>query len=247
MPTLFGHSRSSAQFDHTLIAPDSHVPAALQGWQATQGVMLASPRFHANFLEFFAHMAPGAHADAAPAGVARFIYVQSGSVRIGLPAGQSALAAGAYAYLPAGMTHEIDTSVGATLVVIEKRYQPHAAQTPAFFSGRVEDVPFAALGTDGGLHVQVLLPAGMEIDMQVNVMNFEPGAALGLVECHVMEHGLLMLDGQGIYRLGNHWYPVQAGDFIYMAPYCPQWFGALGQTPSRYLIYKDWNRNEPHA
>ena len=44
-----------------------------------------------------------------------------------------------------------------------------------------------------------------------------------------MEHGLLMLEGGGIYRLGDHWYPVTAGDFIWMAPFCPQWFGALGK------------------
>ncbi len=64
-----------------------------------------------------------------------------------------------------------------------------------------------------------------------------------MVESHVMEHGLLMLSGGGIYRLGEHWYPVKAGDFIWMAPYCPQWFGALGKTAARYLIYKDWNRH----
>jgi len=57
-----------------------------------------------------------------------------------------------------------------------------------------------------------------------------------------MEHGLLMLAGGGIYRLGDHWYSVTAGDFIWMAPYCPQWFGAIGKTPAKYLIYKDWNR-----
>ena len=57
-----------------------------------------------------------------------------------------------------------------------------------------------------------------------------------------MEHGLLMLEGGGIYRLGDDWYPVQAGDVIWMAPYCPQWFGALGKPPAKYLIYKDWNR-----
>jgi (S)-ureidoglycine aminohydrolase len=27
-----------------------------------------------------------------------------------------------------------------------------------------------------------------------------------------------------------------------MAPYLPQWFGALGKTPAKYLLYKDWNR-----
>ncbi len=64
-----------------------------------------------------------------------------------------------------------------------------------------------------------------------------------MVEIHVMEHGLMILEGGGIYRLGDHWYPVQEGDFIWMAQYCPQWFGALGKVPSKYLIYKDWNRH----
>jgi len=73
-------------------------------------------------------------------------------------------------------------------------------------------------------------------------MTFQPGASLPRVEAHVMEHGLLMLAGGGIYRLGDRWYPVMAGDFIWMAPYCPQWFGAIGKTPAKYLIYKDWNR-----
>ena len=74
-------------------------------------------------------------------------------------------------------------------------------------------------------------------------MTYQPGAILPMVESHVMEHGLLMLEGQGIYRLGDRWYPVVAGDFIWMAPYCLQWFGALGKVPAKYLIYKPWNRH----
>ena len=34
-------------------------------------------------------------------------------------------------------------------------------------------------------------------------MTYDPGAALSMVEIHVMEHGLLMLEGGGIYRLGD--------------------------------------------
>jgi (S)-ureidoglycine aminohydrolase len=64
-----------------------------------------------------------------------------------------------------------------------------------------------------------------------------------MVEMHIMEHGLLMIEGGGIYRLGDSWYPVTAGDFIWMAPWCPQWFGAIGKAPAKYLIYKDWNRH----
>ena len=38
------------------------------------------------------------------------------------------------------------------------------------------------------------------------------------------------------------WYPVQAGDAIWMAPFVPQWFGALGKKRSRYILYKDTYR-----
>ncbi|RVW50847.1 (S)-ureidoglycine aminohydrolase [Vitis vinifera] len=38
-------------------------------------------------------------------------------------------------------------------------------------------------------------------------------------------------------------YPIQAGDAIWMAPFVPQWYAALGKTRSRYLLYKDVNRN----
>ena len=80
-------------------------------------------------------------------------------------------------------------------------------------------------------------------DMALNVFTYDPGATLPQVEIHVMEHGLVMLDGMGVYRLGDSWYPVEEGDVIWMASYCPQWFVAMGKTPARYLYYKDINRN----
>jgi len=60
---------------------------------------------------------------------------------------------------------------------------------------------------------------------------------------HYNQHGLLLLTGMGVYRLGDDYFPVTAGDAIYMAPFVPQWFGALGKGISRYIIYKDANRN----
>jgi len=90
--------------------------------------------------------------------------------------------------------------------------------------------------------VRPLLPGDFAFDFAVNTMTYEAGAALGQVEIHVMEHGLVMLEGGGTYRLGDSGYGVRAGDFIWMAPYCPQWFVAEGDGPAKYLIYKDWNR-----
>jgi len=128
--------------------------------------------------------------------------------------------------------------------VIEKAYQPLGSSKPPQVIVSSEDaVASHPLGDDPSLQVKCLLPDEPSFDFAVNTMTYQPGAALSIVEMHVMEHGLIMLEGGGIYRLGDSWYPVTAGDFIWMAPWCPQWFGAIGKVPAKYLIYKDWNRH----
>src|SRR6185369_16869840 len=114
---------------------------------------------------------------------------------------------------------------------------------PGFLIGDEARIAAAPLMDDDALQVRMLLPADAAFDLAVNTMTFQPGASLPMVESHFMEHGLLILDGGGVYRLGDRWYPVSAGDFIWMAPYCRQWFGAIGKVPARYLVYKDWNRH----
>jgi (S)-ureidoglycine aminohydrolase len=130
--------------------------------------------------------------------------------------------------------------------VIEKLYEPPdttGTAAAAVNIGNEVDVVSTALMGDETVRVRALMLDGPEYDFAVNTMTYDPGASLSMVEVHVMEHGLLMLEGGGIYRLGDSWYPVEAGDFIWMAPYCPQWFGALGKRPAKYLIYKDWRRH----
>ena len=152
------------------------------------------------------------------------------------------LVPGSYAYLPAGQGRVV-CYAAARAVVIEKPYQALAGvDAPALLTGAEESAPAEALNGDPWLMVRKLLPDNPAFDFAVNTMEYAPGASLPMVEIHVMEHGLLMLAGGGIYRLDDRWYPVAAGDFIWMGPYCPQWFGALGKSPAKYLIYKDWNR-----
>ena len=161
----------------------------------------------------------------------------------------------ASASAPSQYEHRLDASTAARVVIVEKRFEPltqeHAKalaiegenERPWFLTGREQDVAATALNGDEDLQVRSLLPNSPAFDFACNTMQYAPGAALGQVEIHCMEHGLLMLEGGGIYRLGDSWYPVQAGDFIWMGPYCPQWFGAIGKRPAKYLIYKDWNRH----
>jgi (S)-ureidoglycine aminohydrolase len=170
-----------------------------------------------------------------PATMQRFLFVLAGEVNVG---GET-LGPNGYAYNSGAVT----STSAARVTVIEKPYQPlPGIVAPSAFSGYESSIPGQPLGGDPDIEVRLLMPADSAFDFAVNTMTFRPGAALSMVEVHVMEHGLLFLEGGGIYRLGNDWDPVKQGDFIYMAPYCPQWFGALGKTDAKYLIYKDWNR-----
>jgi (S)-ureidoglycine aminohydrolase len=129
------------------------------------------------------------------------------------------------------------------LVVFQKPFQSlPSVKPPGIVVGHERDVkgnPF--LGNEDAL-LQTLLPDELRFDMAVNLFTYQPGATLPFVETHIMEHGLLMLSGQGVYRLDTDYHPVKAGDVIWMASYCPQWFVAMGKSPASYLYYKDVNR-----
>ncbi len=242
---LFGTTRSRVARDHALICPDNHVRSPLPGWAKTACVILIAPPMGARFTHYLAVMEPGATAAPPPAGVERVVYVLDGAVTV-TPPGQpsTTLGAGGFAFLPAGSKHTIDAPAAARLNVFDKRFTPRLevpATKPIIGHERdVEGVPFMG---DPDARLQVLLPDEPAYDLAVNVFRFHPGAALPLVEIHVMEHGLLMLEGQGVYRLGDDWYPVKAGDVIWMRSFCPQWFVAMGKGPAAYLYYKDVNRD----
>jgi len=240
-----GHTRSDRQPTHLLQTPDTFVGIPLPGFVSVTVIVHAAPALGAAFTQYTAEFEPGG--SLGPAHGQRFLYVLEGAVSVALDGQTRQLGRGEYAHVPANQQHTVEAPAKSRVAVIEKPAisLPSDAPAPACF-GREHDVEPQPLGGDTALEVKQLLPTVPGLDYAVNTMTYQPGAALAMVEIHVMEHGLLMLEGGGIYRLGNFWYPVQAGDFIWMAPYCPQWFGALGKTAAKYLIYKDWNRH-PHA
>ncbi len=201
-------------------------------------IVHVSPAAGAKFTQYTAEFEPGGSLGSTPGptAVQRFVYVIEG--RLG------ELGPGQFVYIPAGTPVPIRAETRSRAVVIEKPYQPlEGVAAPETFTGDESAIASKAFLHDPDLHMRMLIPDDPRFDFAVNTMTFQPGASLPMVEVHVMEHGLLMLAGAGIYRLGDDWYPVTAGDFIWMAPYCPQWFGALGKTPAKYLLYKDWNRS----
>ncbi|MGB6942317.1 MAG: (S)-ureidoglycine aminohydrolase [Bryobacteraceae bacterium] len=232
-----GQTRSAHRADHLLQTPDTFVRAPLPGMQKATAIVHTAPAAGAGFTQYTVEFEAGGLI--APASAQRFLYVLEGDVSFD----GAVLSPGDYAYTPAERAATVSAKTAARAAIIEKVYQPlPGISAPGCFTGREIDVPATPLMGDDALQVRALVPDNPAFDFAVNTMTYLPGAALPMVEIHIMEHGLLMLAGGGIYRLGDHWYPVAEGDFIWMAPYCPQWFGALGKTPAKYLIYKDWNR-----
>jgi (S)-ureidoglycine aminohydrolase len=250
-----GSTRSRMAPHYSLITPDTFVPSPLIGWTNTRGIVQISPRMGSSgggphFLQYEAWLDTTSIGHAPSSNIQRFLFVLEGSLLLTIGGSKQPLSTGGYAYFPAGASHELTTPDTARILVIEKTYVPllgNAAPTVPIIAHEKE-VPSATFLGDEFLQLQLLLPDLPAMDMAVNIFTYTPGGTLPQVEIHVMEHGLLMLQGTGVYRLGNDWHPVQAGDVIWMAPYCEQWFcatagpGAL-RVPARYIYYKDINRH----
>jgi len=242
--SLTGFTRTHVAPDHALLTPDSFVRAPLPGWSQTACIVHISPELGARFKMYTAELQPGSSGEMSLLDIQRFAYLLEGSAQLEVGGVVHHLRPHSFAYLPANTPHRFSAQAPSRMVVFDKPYQALAgAEPPQVVLGFEPEVPSNPLMGDEALQVRLLLPDHHSFDMAVNTMTFAPGAHLPFVETHVMEHGLLFLQGGGVYRLGEHWYTVQAGDVIWMASYCPQWFGALGKTQSKYLIYKDINRH----
>ncbi|CAL5086589.1 unnamed protein product [Urochloa decumbens] len=240
---LPGFTRSVVKRDHALITPESHVFGPLPDWINTLGAYLISPSIGAHFTMYLANMQDGSKSALPPKDVERLVFVLQGSISLSVGAGTThSLLVDSYAYLPANIKHSMISDESTTLVIFERRYSATEDFHPDLIVGSTDKQPL--LETPGEVfQLRKLLPTSLPYDFNIHIMDFQPGEYLNVKEVHYNQHGLLLLEGQGIYRLGDSWYPVQSGDTIWMAPFVPQWYAALGKTRTRYLLYKDVNRN----
>src|SRR5712692_4775588 len=225
-----------------LLTPDTFVRAPLPGMKAATAIVHVGPALGAAFTQYTAEFEAGGELGSTAA--QRFLYVLEGGVTLEAKGKRHSLVARDFAYLPEDLIHRVAAAPTGRVAVIEKAYVTAPGfEPPRLVVSSEDEVASHPLNDDPALQVRCLLPETFSFDFAVNTMVYQPGAALSMVEAHAMEHSLLMLEGGGVYRLGDSWYPVAAGDFIWMGPWCPQWFGAIGKAPAKYLIYKDWNRH----
>jgi (S)-ureidoglycine aminohydrolase len=245
MPEPFGFTRNVVKDRYALLTPSGFVPSYVPGWEKAVCNVLISPAMGARFSQVLVTLEKDGKCQGNTGANQYFIYLLDGNASILLEERRHRLDAGSYVYLPAGTDVQIKGGTAqARILLFQKEYQPlPGVAAPKIYAGNANDVkgqPF--LGNEDA-RLQVLLLDQPAYDMAVNIFTYQPGATLPFVETHVMEHGLLMLRGQGIYRLDSDWHPVQEGDVIWMAPYCPQWFVAMGKIPASYIYFKDVNRD----
>lgn len=243
---LFGHTRSVVRPNHALLEPGGLVPSVLPGWSRDTVLLqtVIGPAMGAKFVQIHATFQAGGAGAGATGDTEWFAYVVSGAVDIAAGSRRERVESGGYAFIPPSSDYAFEGAAAGTRVVLfVKRFEPlPETPLPPVIFGRAADVPGNPYLGDPALRLQVLLPDNPVFDLAVNLFTYDPGGRLPFVETHVMEHGLLMLQGEGVYRLGDEWFPVREGDIIWMGPYCPQWFCATGPTPAAYLYYKDVNR-----
>ena len=235
-----GLTRNVLRRRYALITPDGHVPSVLPGWSRCTAYVILSRAMGANITQLLVDLEAGGAGQAEPSDDEWFFYVVAGA---GVCNGIT-LATGDYAFVPAGEKFTFSGTQDATrLLIFRKVYQAlRESAKPTFFAGRAQDAPAAPFLGDPRARLQTLLPDSPAMDLAVNIFTYDPGATLPFVETHVMEHGMFFLDGGGVYRLDEAWHPVRAGDSLWIAPYCPQWFIAAGPPSARYIYYKDVNR-----
>lgn len=245
-----GTTRSALENAHAVITPETFVRTALAEWPGSQVVLHIAPVIgtRARFVQFTAEMPAGAAATQSAHGHQRFAFVLGGTVEAQIEGegdGETrTLGEYDYVYLPAGVTHTLTARTDARVAVFEKPYEAVEGVTaPSVSWGNERENPGYPFEGDDHLIARKLLPDEPAFDFMVSTMSFAPGASLPYTEVHYMEHGLLMLEGEGLYKLQQTYYPVMKGDVIWMGAHCPQWYGALGRNWSKYLLYKDMNRH----
>ena len=236
--------RAVVERNYAILPPEGIPESVLPEWSGTAARVLAAPAMGARFAMYQLDLAPGGGSShALGEGIEAFFFCVSGACQLEVGGKSHALGAGGFAYLHPGSRFKLSATKPSRLLWLKKIYEPLDSKHPADLLGDeagVKGEPFMGVKE---LLLKTLLPADTAFDMAINIFTFPPGCSLPITETHFMEHGLFMLEGQGIYYLGDRWFNVDAGDFIWMGPYVPQSFFATGSAPARYIYYKNVNRD----
>jgi (S)-ureidoglycine aminohydrolase len=227
------------------------VTSYLPHWSKTRAWVLARPMtgFSETFAQMILEVFPegGSEQPEPEAGVEGVIFVLEGQANLVIEGKAHLLKPGGYAFLPPGCRWNFANKGTAPVRFswVRKRYEAvDGIAAPTAFVANEQDEPIIWMPDTNNSWgtTRFVDPTDLRHDMHVNIVTLEPGAVIPFEETHVMEHGLLVLEGKAVYRLNRDWVEVEAGDFMWLRAFCPQACYA-GPQRFRYLLYKDVNRH----
>ena len=229
-----------------LITPDNLFGSRLPNFLHTTVFKLVTPRVgNARLGCYLLDIAAGGGTGAPVApGFESFLFGLEGEAKLESGDLTHTLTPGAFAYLPDKTTFSLAAANDARVLWFKRRYERFSElELPPARLGHRDEIARTEMPIPGLSRQELIDPSDPRHDFNMSLLRFEPGASLGMVEIHDEEHGLYMTGGAGTYYLDGRRFDVEQGDFIYMAPYCPQSFAASGAEPAEYLLYKDAYRD----
>ena len=237
-------TRSVVKRNHAIIAPDGYINSNVPGWTNCSVNVIINEAMGAKFCQTIITAKNGTKLEGKTVASQIFFCIVEGSCKATIEEETQHLSKGQFVYVPIQKTYLFEEMTeGTQILTFHKVYEKlEGYDVPEIQFGDAVNFPAPAYLGDDALRLQVLLRDNLSFDMAINILTYHRGGHLPFVETHVMEHGLLYLQGQGVYRIDQHWYPVKKGDSIWMAPYCQQWFTAMGKESAVYIYYKNVNR-----
>jgi (S)-ureidoglycine aminohydrolase len=228
------------------------VTSALPFWEKTRAWIVARPMtgFSETFSQYIMEVLPGGGSDRPELDpeAEGVIFVLQGGLALTIEGVDHRMEPGGYAFVPPGATWSArnEQDEPARFHWIRKAYERvEGIGLPVPVVGNERDVKNTPMPDTGGRWTTTRFfdHDDMRMDMHVTIVNLMPGAEIPFTETHVMEHGLYVLEGKGVYKLNRDWVEVEAGDFMWLRAFCPQGCYAGGPGRFRYLLYKDVNRH----
>ena len=237
-------TRSVVKRNHAVISPDGYINSRVPGWDNCTVNVIINEQMGANLTQTLITANKDCSIKGATIKSQIFFFITRGKFIANIQDEKKELSEGQFVYVPVETKYAFDTiEEGTQVLTFHKVYESlEGSKVPGIIFGDAAKVKGPSYLGDDALHLQVLLPEDLSFDMAVNIFTYDPGGHLPMVETHIMEHGLMYLRGQGVYMLDHNWYPIKKGDSIWMAPFCQQWFTAMGKEPAVYIYYKNVNR-----
>lgn len=247
-PGAYGYNRAVVKRNYAFMPPEGVLDSRLPAFDNTIVKFLTAPVMGARFAQYILEIgARGGTRKPQRDQLQYFFMVLEGSAEFVCNGASHAFGKGAYAYLPPDSAYELNNASDTTarILVLKRPYVPaEDFDAPPVIVSHIDKVEQINHTGNAGRGWKHLLPVDdMRFDMEMNILSFAPGNYFPAVETHIMEHGLYMLRGQGLYLLENDWHEIWADDFVWMGSYVPQQFYPTGWDGAAYLLYKDVNRD----